>query len=169
VTTFRPPFSPVAIAAMGAGAQGMGFAPRRLMTSHKASLERGAPMIEVGLWYRPRYFPIPGEATWRQSCDREVGYVRNVVGVCDVSTLGKIDIQGPDAAAFLDFVYINVFSTLKPGRVRYGVMLREDAASRICASMFVPANGCPDYVGDGKLGAVCSGWAKIATVVERVA
>ncbi|MGY9012591.1 MAG: sarcosine oxidase subunit alpha, partial [Rhodobacterales bacterium] len=57
VTTFRPPFSPVAIAAMGAGAQGMGFAPRRLMTSHKASLERGAPMIEVGLWYRPRDFP----------------------------------------------------------------------------------------------------------------
>ena len=128
VTTFRPPFSPVAVAAMGAGAQGMGFAPRRLMTSHKASLERGAPMIEAGLWYRPSYFPIPGEANWRQSCDREVGYVRNVVGVCDVSTLGKIDIQGPDAAAFLDFVYINVFSTLKPGRVRYGVMLREDGA-----------------------------------------
>jgi sarcosine oxidase subunit alpha len=64
--------------------------------------------------------------TWRQSCDREVGYVRNVVGVSDVSTLGKIDIQGPDAPAFLDFVYTNMFSTLKPGRVRYGLMLRED-------------------------------------------
>ena len=126
VTTFRPPYVPVSIAAMGAGAQGMGFAPRRLITSHKASLERGAPMIEAGLWYRPSYFPVPGETTWRQSCDREVGYVRNVVGVSDVSTLGKIDIQGPDAPAFLDFVYTNMFSTLKPGRVRYGLMLRED-------------------------------------------
>jgi sarcosine oxidase subunit alpha len=126
VTTFRPPYVPVSIAAMGAGAQGMGFAPRRLITSHKASLERGAPMIEAGLWYRPSYFPVPGETTWRQACDREVGYVRNVVGVSDVSTLGKIDIQGPDAPAFLDFVYTNMFSTLKPGRVRYGLMLRED-------------------------------------------
>jgi glycine cleavage system aminomethyltransferase T len=52
--------------------------------------------------------------------------VRDAVGVVDVSTLGKIDIQGPDAAEFLDFVYSNMFSTLKPGRVRYGLMLRED-------------------------------------------
>ncbi len=125
-TTFRPPFSPVSIAALGAGAQGKGFAPERFTTSHKASVARGAPMIEAGLWYRPSYFPQPGETTWRESCDREVGYVRETVGVCDVSTLGKIDIQGPDAAAFLDFVYSNMFSTLKPGRVRYGLMLRED-------------------------------------------
>lgn len=125
-TTFRPPYSPVAIAAMGAGAQGKGFAPERLTTSHKASVQAGAPMIEAGLWYRPSYFPRAGETTWRQSCDREVGYVRNTVGVCDVSTLGKIDIQGPDAANLLDFVYTNVFSTLKVGRVRYGLMLRED-------------------------------------------
>jgi sarcosine oxidase subunit alpha len=125
-TTFRPPYSPVAIAAMGAGAQGKGFAPERFTTSHKASVERGAPMIEAGLWYRPSYFPAPGETNWRQSCDREVDMVRNAVGVCDVSTLGKIDIQGPDAAELLDFVYANTFSTLKVGRVRYGLMLRED-------------------------------------------
>ncbi len=125
-TTFRPPYVPVPIAAMGAGSQGKGFAPERLTTSHKASLAAGAPMIEVGLWYRPSYFPMPGETHWQQSCDREVGYVRNAVGVCDVSTLGKIDIQGPDAAALLDFVYVNTFSTLKIGRVRYGLMLRED-------------------------------------------
>ncbi|WP_146344058.1 sarcosine oxidase subunit alpha family protein [Falsiphaeobacter marinintestinus] len=125
-TTFRPPYSPVAIAALGAGGQGDGFAPQRYTTSHKASVERGAPMVEVGLWYRPSFFPKPGEKTWRQSCDREVGLVREHVGVCDVSTLGKIDIQGPDAAAFLDFVYTNMFSTLKVGRVRYGLMLRED-------------------------------------------
>ncbi len=125
-TTFRPPFVPVSIAAMGAGSQGKGFAPERLTTSHHASVARGAPMIEAGLWYRPSYFPQQGETYWRQSCDREVGYVRNAVGVCDVSTLGKIDIQGPDAAALLDFVYVNMFSTLKQGRVRYGLMLRED-------------------------------------------
>ncbi len=125
-TTFRPPYSPVAIAAMGGPAQGKGFAPERFTTSHKHSLEMSAPMIEVGLWYRPSYFPGAGETTWRQSCDREVGYVRNTVGVCDVSTLGKIDIQGPDAAKLLDFVYTNMFSTLKEGRVRYGLMLRED-------------------------------------------
>ena len=83
-------------------------------------------MIEAGLWYRPSYFPRKGESNWRQSCDREVGFVRNTVGVCDVSTLGKIDIQGPDAAKLLDFAYTNMFSTLKVGRVRYGLMLRED-------------------------------------------
>ena len=125
-TTFRPPYVPVAIAAMGAGGQGTGFAPQRYLTSHKASLERGAPMIEAGLWYRPSYFPQPGETHWRQSCDREVRMVREAVGIADVSTLGKIDIQGPDAGAFLDFVYTNTFSTLSVGRVRYGLMLRED-------------------------------------------
>ncbi len=125
-TTFRPPFVPVPIAAMGAGGRGARFAPRRLTTSDAAARARGAPMIEAGLWYRPSYFPRPGEATWRDACDREVRMVRAAVGVCDVSTLGKIDVQGPDAAAFLDFVYANTFSTLRTGRVRYGLMLRED-------------------------------------------
>ncbi len=125
-TTFRPPFVPVSIAAMGAGAAGQGFKPQRFLTSHLASKELGAPAIEVGLWYRTSYFPEQGEKTWRQSCDREVTMVRENVGVCDVSTLGKIDIQGPDAAKLLDFVYTNTFSTLKLGKVRYGLMLRED-------------------------------------------
>jgi len=125
-TTFRPPFVPVSIAAMGAGAQAEGFAPQRFTTSHEASLDRNAPMIEAGLWYRPSYFPRTGERTWREACDREVRMVRRAVGVCDVSTLGKIDVQGPDAAAFLDFVYTNTMSTLPVGKVRYGLMLRED-------------------------------------------
>ncbi len=125
-TTFRPPFVPVSIAALGAGAQGIGFAPERFTTSHAVSVSDGAPMIEAGLWYRPSYYPKAGETKWRQSCDREVQLVRNAVGVCDVSTLGKIDIQGPDAGALLDFVYTNTFSTLKAGKVRYGLMLRED-------------------------------------------
>ena len=125
-TTFRPPFVPVSIASMGKNAQGIGFAPQRCTTSHIASVDRGAPMVEAGLWYRPSYFPEVGETNWRQSCDREVEMVRMSVGVCDVSTLGKIDIQGPDAHRLLDFVYTNMFSTLKVGKVRYGLMLRED-------------------------------------------
>ena len=126
VTTFRPPFVPVSIAAMGAGGRAEGFAPQRFLTSDQASRDRGAPMIEAGLWYRPSYFPKPGESTWREACDREVLMVRQAVGVADVSTLGKIDIQGRDAGRFLDFVYTNTFSTLPVGRVRYGLMLRED-------------------------------------------
>lgn len=125
-TTFRPPYTPVSLAALGAGAHGMGFAPQRKLTSHQTSQDLQAPNIEAGLWYRPSYYPQNGERTWRDSCDREVAMVRNAVGVCDVSTLGKIDVKGPDAAAFLDFVYTNKMSTLGEGRVRYGLMLRED-------------------------------------------
>jgi len=125
-TTYRPPYTPIALGALGAGARGKGFAPERKTTSHDATTVMGAPFIEAGLWYRPSYFPRPGEKTWRESCDREVGHVRNSVGVCDVSTLGKIDLQGPDAGKFLDLVYTNTFSTLKPGKTRYGLMLRED-------------------------------------------
>jgi sarcosine oxidase subunit alpha len=125
-TTYRPPFTPVSIGALGAGAQGAGFAPQRFLTSDQASRDRGAPMVEAGLWYRPSYFPKPYEKTWREACDREVKMVRTSVGVADVSTLGKIDIQGKDAARFLDLVYTNTFSTLPVGRVRYGLMLRED-------------------------------------------
>ena len=126
VTTFRPPYVPVSIAAMGAGGRAEGFAPQRFLTSDQASRDRGAPMIEAGLWYRPSYFPKPGETTWREACDREVNMVRHAVGVADVSTLGKIDLQGRDAGRFLDLVYTNTFSTLPVGRVRYGLMLRED-------------------------------------------
>ena len=125
-TTFRPPYVPVALAALGAGGHGKGFAPERLLTSHQISKDRRAPMVEAGLWYRPSYFPLEGETHWRQSCDREVQMVRTAVGICDVSTLGKIDIQGPDAAAFLDLLYTNSFASLKQNRVRYGLMLRED-------------------------------------------
>lgn len=125
-TTFRAPYAPTSIAAIGAGGRGMGFAPQRFLTSDRLSRDRGAPMIEAGLWYRPSYFPKAGEADWQASCNREVGYVRNSVGVADVSTLGKIDIQGRDAARFLDLVYSNTFSTLPFGRVRYGLMLRAD-------------------------------------------
>lgn len=125
-TIFRPPYTPVQIGTLGAGGAGMGFAPERLMPSHEWTVAQGAEMLEVGLWHRPAYFPKPEESHWRQSCDREVQIVRHSVGICDVSTLGKIDIQGLDAAKFLDRIYTNTFSTLKVGKVRYGLMLRDD-------------------------------------------
>ena len=79
----------------------------------------------------PRYANVAGSSRaalsgWQGSVDREVLAVRGGVGVCDVSTLGKIDVQGGDAGAFLDRVYANTFSTLAVGKVRYGLMLRED-------------------------------------------
>ena len=80
---------------------------------------------DAGLWLRAQWYERPGE-TLQQSIAREAAAVRRSVGVCDVSTLGKIDIQGPDAATLLDRVYTNKFSTLKVGRARYGLMLRED-------------------------------------------
>jgi len=139
-TTFRPPYTPVPIAAMGAGAIGEGFQPARLIPSHEASLLRNAPMLETGQWFRPAWFPEPGETHWRASCDREVMMVRERVGVSDVSTLGKIDIQGPDAARLLDLAYANNFASLKEGRVRYGLMLREDG--------FVMDDGTTARLGD---------------------
>lgn len=125
-TTFRPPYTPVAMGALGAHGAGKDFAPERFIPSDRLAREMGAPMVEAGLWYRPSWFPKKAETHWRQSCDREVKMVRQTVGICDVTTLGKIDIQGKDAATFLDRVYCNVVSTLKIGKVRYGLMLRED-------------------------------------------
>jgi methylglutamate dehydrogenase subunit C len=111
---------PTSIAAMGAGGRGAGFAPQRFLTSDQASRDRGAPMIEAGLWYRPSYFPKPGETTWREACNREVRWCGKRWASADVSTLGKIDIQGKDAARFLDFVYTNTFSTLPVGACAMG-------------------------------------------------
>jgi sarcosine oxidase subunit alpha len=82
--------------------------------------------VEVGNWLRAQWFPIAGETHWRESVDREVTATRASVGVCDCTTLGKIDVQGSDAATFLNKVYCNAFAKLAVGKVRYGLMLRED-------------------------------------------
>jgi len=125
-TTFRPPFTPVAIAAFAGHHRGKDFRPTRLTPSHGFAEERGAVFVETGNWLRAQWFPEPGETDWLQSVTREVKATRERVGVCDVSTLGKIDVQGPDAGVFLDRVYANTFSTLPVGKARYGLMLRED-------------------------------------------
>jgi methylglutamate dehydrogenase subunit C len=125
-TTFRPPYSPVAIAAFAGHHRGADFRPTRLTPAHRWSVEQGARFIEAGLWLRPQWYARPGETDGNAIINREILTVRSAVGLCDVSTLGKIDVQGEDAAAFLDRVYCNRIATLPVGRARYGLMLRED-------------------------------------------
>ena len=125
-TIFRPPYTPVPIAAFAGRFRGKDFRPYRLTPSHQWAEEQGAVFVETGAWLRAQWFPHPGETNWRQSVDREVIQTRGSVGVCDVTTLGKIDIQGREAAEFLNKVYANGFAKLPIGKVRYGLMLRED-------------------------------------------
>ncbi|MDG1282157.1 MAG: sarcosine oxidase subunit alpha family protein [Pseudorhodobacter sp.] len=125
-TIFRPPYTPVPIAAFAGRSAGRDFRPTRLTPSHHWAAEQGAVFVEVGMWLRAQWFPREGETTWRQSVDREVLATRKSVGICDVTTLGKIDVQGSDAADFLNRIYANPFAKLPVGKVRYGLMLRED-------------------------------------------
>ena len=125
-TVFRPPYTPVPMGALAGRSRGRDFRPYRLTPSHQWARENGATFVEVGNWLRAQWFARPGEQGWRDSVDREVEMTRNSVGICDVTTLGKIDIQGRDAAEFLNKVYCNGFAKLPVGKVRYGLMLRED-------------------------------------------
>ncbi|WP_424971817.1 sarcosine oxidase subunit alpha family protein [Dinoroseobacter sp. S76] len=125
-TMFRPPYTPTAIAAFAGRSRGDAFRPTRKTPSHQWAEEQGAVFVEVGMWLRAQWFPRPGETHWRQSVDREVLQTRKSVGICDVTTLGKIDVQGTDAAAFLNRIYCNPFAKVPVGKVRYGLMLRED-------------------------------------------
>jgi heterotetrameric sarcosine oxidase alpha subunit len=125
-TIYRPPYTPVAMGTLAGRSRGKEFKPFRLTPSHKWASEQGGIFVEVGNWLRLQWLPRGGETTWRESVDREVLATRKSVGICDVTTLGKIDIQGTDAGAFLDRVYANTFSTLAVGKCRYGLMLRED-------------------------------------------
>jgi len=125
-TIFRPPYTPVPLGALGGRSRGHDFRPYRLTPSHQWAKDNGATFVEVGNWLRAQWYARPGEQGWRDSVDREVTATRNSVGICDVTTLGKIDIQGRDAGEFLNRIYCNGFATLAVGKVRYGLMLRED-------------------------------------------
>ena len=126
----RPPHQPVAIAAFAGHSRGLDFRPTRQTSAHEWALAQGAVMTDSGAWKRTSYFPrrrADGSVEdWLEAAVREAAAVRAGVGVCDVSTLGKIAIQGPHAGALLDLLYANRFSNLGVGRARYGLMLRED-------------------------------------------
>ncbi|WP_417837538.1 sarcosine oxidase subunit alpha family protein [Thalassospira tepidiphila] len=125
-TTFRPFYTPVSFGALVGASKGMDFQPVRKSPLHGWAERNGAKFVETGLWYRSSWFPKDGETFWRDSVDREVNAVRSKVGICDVSTLGKIEVFGADAAEFLNRVYCNAFLKLPVGKARYGIMLRED-------------------------------------------
>ena len=125
-TTFRPPYTPVSFGAMAGRHLGpQRFEPVRKTPMHDWHIAQGAVFEDVGQWKRPWYYPQPGESL-HQAVERECRAVRTAVGVLDASTLGKIDIQGPDAVELLNRVYTNDWHTLDIGRCRYGLMLKED-------------------------------------------
>ena len=124
LTRFRPPSVPVAFGTIAAERYG-DLQPDRRTPMHDWHVANGATLYAAGLWHRPMIYGRQGE-TIEQAYVREARAVRMGVGIVDVSTLGKIDVQGPDAGKFLDRVYTNMFSTLAVGKARYGLMLRED-------------------------------------------
>ncbi|MGB3875526.1 MAG: sarcosine oxidase subunit alpha family protein [Shinella zoogloeoides] len=125
-TTFRPFYTPVSFGALAGTSAGEHAMPVRRSPLHGWAARNGAVFIDAGLWYRPAWFPRAGETAWRESVDREVRTVRESAGLCDVSTLGKIEVFGPDAAEFLNRLYCNPMLRLPVGKARYGLMLRED-------------------------------------------
>lgn len=137
-TSFRAPFTPVSFAALAGRERGDLYDPIRVTALHDWHVEQGAPFENVGQWKRPWYYPRFGE-DMENAVLRECRAAREGVAIQDVSTLGKIDVQGPDAAEFLDRVYTNKISTLKPGRIRYAVMCGSDGmvfddGTVLCAS-----------------------------------
>lgn len=136
----RPPVVPVALGALAGASVGKAFRPTRLPPSHDWAARRGAAFIEAGTWRRAQYYPRPEERGWYAPATREARMVRDSVGICDVSTLGKIDVQGTDAATFLDRIYASPVLSLRIGRTRYGLMLREDG--------FVMDDGTLSRIGD---------------------
>ena len=139
-TMFRPPFTPVAIGALAGHHRGKDFRPARQTPSHNWGAANGAVFVTSGAWLRAAYFPKAGETDWMETVTREVTTVRGSVGICDVSTFGKIDIQGPDAITLIEMACGNGFKTLPVGKARYAVVLREDG--------FVMDDGTVSRLGD---------------------
>lgn len=121
----RPPFGPVTFGVMAGPFVGKMMMPTRTTPMDEWHRSHGAVMGNVGIWRRPQLYLREGESEL-EAVIRETRSVRSRVGMTDVSTLGKIDLKGPDVGKLLDFVYINGFARLKPGACRYGIMLRED-------------------------------------------
>ena len=124
-TTFRPPYTPITIGAIVGREVGKHSKPTRKSPMHKWHENNNAVFVDAGVWLRPRYYKI-GDENLFDASKREAENVRKNVGVCDVTTLGKIDVKGPDASEFLNRVYTNAWLKLPIGKARYGVMLRED-------------------------------------------
>lgn len=125
LTTFRQPYTPVTFGAIAGHSKGRLFDPTRRTPMHGWEEARGAAFEDVGQWKRAWYFPRAGE-DMHAAVNRECKTVRQAAGFFDASTLGKIEVVGPDAAKFLDLMYTNPMAKLGVGRTRYGIMCRED-------------------------------------------
>ena len=125
LTTFRPPYTPVTFGTLAGYSRGVLFDPVRTTPVHAWAESHRAVFEDVSLWKRARYFPR-GTETMHQAVTRECRTVRAACGLFDASTLGKIEVVGPDAATFMERMYVNAWAKLKPGRCRYGVMLGEN-------------------------------------------
>lgn len=123
--SFRPPYVPIPFAVLAGRERGPLSDPIRITPLHQWHVDAGAVFEDVGQWKRPWYFPKPGESM-EEAVRRETIAARESVAVMDASTLGKIEIKGPDAAVFLDRIYTNMFSTLPVGQSRYGLMCKAD-------------------------------------------
>ncbi len=121
----RPFARPVAWGVLAGAEVRHDYRPERRLPLHPWHAANGAVFVRIGTWMRPLVYSPSGDTSWTPVLE-EARTVRRAVGLCDVSSLGKIDVSGPDAAAFLDRIYANTFSTLPVGRARYGLMLRED-------------------------------------------
>lgn len=137
----RPYAQPVPFAALAGGEVRAHYKPKRRLPLHAGHAAAGATFVATGLWLRPLVY---SRSTAWDAVLAEARHVRSQVGITDVSTLGKLEVRGPDAAAFLDYLYANTFSTLAVGRARYGIMLREDGmmfddgtTARLAAEQFV--------------------------------
>ena len=124
-TTFRPPYTPISMGAIAGEARGEVFQPLRRTPMHGWHQSQGAVWEPVGHWRRPFTYLRNGENN-HDAVMREVKNTREAVGLLDASTLGKIIVKGPDAGKFLDMLYTNMMSTLKPGKCRYGLMCNEN-------------------------------------------
>lgn len=125
LTTFRPPYTPVTFGAIVNHARGELFDVTRRTPIHGWAEQNGAVFEDVGNWKRTWYFPRPGE-DMAAAVNRECRTTRQVAGIFDASTLGKIEVVGPDAVGFMNLLYTNAWDRLDVGRCRYGIMLRED-------------------------------------------
>jgi sarcosine oxidase subunit alpha len=123
-TTFRPPYVPVTLGAIAGMRHGALYAPWRRLPAHDEHVSMGADIREYGGWFRPACYPHAGE-TAAQAIQREASEARRACGLFDGSSLGKIVVHGPDAAEFLNLLYYNELASLKPGRLRYVLLLRE--------------------------------------------
>ena len=159
-TTFRPAYTPVTFGAIAGRDVGQLLDATRYTPMHAWHVAHGAVFENVGQWKRARYYPRPDE-TMQQAVDRECLATHNAVGVLDYSTLGKIDIQGPDAAELLDRVYTNNWQKLSIGRCRYGLMLGEDG--------MVMDDGVTSRLGDQRylMTTTSGGAARVMAWLER--